>query len=145
MKCIVDHKKDGSAVPKVEGYTIHRCRKRPNKTTKVWFLCVNWRDKSSSWESLASLKETNPVEIPEFAVSQGIDSEPAFSWWVPYTLKQRNRIISAVNNRYHKRTHKLGIQVPKSVAEAKHLDDANGDIFWQDAIANYQNYIQDLT
>jgi hypothetical protein len=73
--------------------------------------------------------------VAEYAVSQGIDHEPAFSWWVPYVLKKRERIISAVNNRYHKRTHKFGIEVPKSVADAIRLDKENGNTLWMDAVA----------
>ena len=75
-----------------------------------------------------------PVEVAEYAVTQGIDHEPTFSWWVPYILKKRDRIIAAVNKRYHKRTHKFGIRVPKTVEEAKLLDQENGNTLWQDTI-----------
>ena len=80
------------------------------------------------------LKESNPVELAKFSVTQGIDHEPAFCWWVPYILKKRDRIIAAVNKCYHKCTHKFGIQLPKSVEEAKQIDEENGDTHWQDAI-----------
>jgi hypothetical protein len=74
-------------------------------------------------------------EVAEYAVSHGIDHEPAFSWWVPNVLKKRDRIISAVNKRYLKRTHKFGIEVPKSVADAMRLDTENGNTLWMDAVA----------
>jgi hypothetical protein len=54
-------------------------------------LCVQWKDGSTSWEQIASLKESNPVEIADYAVTHSLDSEPAFAWWVPLTLKRRNR------------------------------------------------------
>ena len=127
LECIVDHKKDGTTVPEAESYTTYKGRKRLNKTTKGWHLYGKWRDSTSSWESLASLKESNPVEVAEY-VAQGIDSVLAFVWWVPFTLKKRDRLISTVNTRYHKQTYKYGILVPKSVTEAKVIGTANGNI-----------------
>jgi hypothetical protein len=53
--------------------------------------------------------EANPVEVAEYAIAQGIHDKPAFLWWVPYTIKRHNRIIGAINARYHKRTYKFGI------------------------------------
>jgi hypothetical protein len=81
------------------------------------------------------LGEPNPLEVAEYVVRQGIDQEPAFSWWVPNVLKIRARIISAVNKRYLKRTHKFGIEVPKSVKDAMRLDAENGNTLWMDAVA----------
>ena len=54
--------------------------------------------------------------------------------WVSFVLKKRNRIIAKVKSKYWVRTHKFGIRVPQSVAEAKRLDEANGDTLWWDAI-----------
>ncbi len=71
-------------------------------------------------------------------MTAGIDHEPAFNWWVPHTLKKRDRIISMVKRqpaRYLKCIHKFGIEVPKIVAEAKDLDQKNGNTFWTKAIA----------
>ncbi len=53
-------------------------------------------------------------------------------------LKKRDRIISLVCKRttcYLKRTHKLGIEVPKTVKEALALDRKNGNTLWADAIS----------
>ena len=83
---------------------------------------------------MVDLKESNPIEVAEYAVAKGITNEPAFSWWVPFTLKKKDRIIKAVSNRYHKRTHKFGIEVPKSIAEAIAIDRKNGNRLWQEAI-----------
>ena len=63
-----------------------------------------------------------------------MDSEPAFAWWVPYTLRKRDRIIAAINLRVKKQTHKYGIEIPTSVAHAKEIDTKNDNTFWQDAI-----------
>ena len=53
----------------------------------------------------------------------------------PLDLEERDRIISAVNKRYHKRTHKFGFEIPKGLVPAQAIDVANGDTVWQDAIA----------
>ena len=60
--------------------------------------------------------------------------EPAFAWWVPFVLKKRNRILAKVKSKYWLRTHKFGIRIPKSVEEAKKIDEQNGDTLWWDAI-----------
>ena len=62
----------------------------PRMTTVGWKLCVTWKDGTTSWEILTDLKESYPVVVAECAVSCGIDDEPAFARWVPYTLKQYN-------------------------------------------------------
>jgi len=66
-----------------------------------------------------------------------IDHEPAFNYWVPQTLRKRDHIISLVKQRqtrYLKKTHKFGIQVPKSVKEAYELDQTNGNTLWADSL-----------
>ncbi len=78
------------------------------------------------------------METTEYAVTKGIDHEPAFNWWVPYVLKMRDRKIFLVHKRtthYLKRTHKFGIEVFKTVKEALALDCKNGNTLWADAIA----------
>ncbi len=70
-------------------------------------------------------------------MTKGIDHKPAFNWWVPHVLKKCDRIISLVckrTTRYFKRTHKFGIEVPKTVKEALALDRKNGNTLWEDAI-----------
>ena len=98
------------------------------------FLC-EWKDSSSSWVSLKVLKESNPVEIAEYVTAMGLQDEPAFAWWVPYTLRKRDRIIASINTRVRKRNHKFGIKIPTSAKEAIELDRVNGNTLWQDALA----------
>ena len=72
--------------------------------------------------------------MAEYAKACGIDDEPAFCWWVPYTLRKRDRIIAAVNSRVRKATHKYGIEIPTSMQHAKQLDEQNGNSLWMDSI-----------
>ena len=131
---ITDHRKTDKAVEKADAHIYKGGRRYPRKTTKGWQLCVSWKDGTTTWESLASLKESNPIQVAEYAIAMGIDAEPAFHWWVPYTLKTRNRLIARVNTRYHKRTHKFGFEVPKTVERALAIDKENGDNRWETAI-----------
>jgi hypothetical protein len=108
------------------------------RSTIGWQLCCQWKDGSSSWVNLADLKEYHPIEVAEYAKIIGIDHEPAFNWWVPHILKKRDRIISLVKKRspqFLKRTHKFGIEVPKTVKETLELDTKNGNTLWADTIA----------
>ena len=53
-------------------------------------------------------------------------------------VEKKLRIISLVkkrNTRYLNNTHKFGIEVPKSVAQAYALDEKNGNILWEYSIA----------
>ncbi len=91
-----------------------------------------------SWENLADLKESHPIETTKYAKILGVDHEPAFNWWVPHVLKKRDHIISLVrewNPHYLKRTHKLGIELPKTIKEALEVDKKNGNTFCADTIA----------
>ena len=86
------------------------------------------------WIPLRTLKETNPIEVAEYAVSRGINNEAAFHWWVPYTLREHDRIIAGVNVRVKKTTHKYGIQFPRTVEEARLIDKITGTTHWNDAL-----------
>ena len=85
------------------------------------------------------MKNSHPIKTVEYAIAQEIDHEPGFNWWVNAVLNKRESIISLVkkrgNARYLKKTHKFGVEVPKTEAEAYALDKKNGDTKWADAIA----------
>ena len=132
---IVDYRKDETAVDKADRFLVtKRGRRKLRQTTVGWKLLVAWKDGSETWIPLKDLKESNPVEVAEFARARGIEDEPAFAWWVPYTLRKRDIIISKVKARIRKTTHKYGIEVPRSVEHAKELDIKNKNSLWQDAI-----------
>jgi hypothetical protein len=92
------------------------------KTTKGWHLCVESKDGTTSWERLADLKESNPVEVAEYAATKILLDTPDFVWWAPHVLKKRTISIAGVTKRYHKRNHKFGIEVPKSWDDCVRLD-----------------------
>ena len=111
MKAIICHQKDeATAVSKSDKYVVtKRGQKKLRKTTCGWKLLIKWKDDTESWIPLKDMKESHPVEVAEYARARGIADEPAFAWWVPYTLRKRDIIISAVKHRIRKMTHKFGI------------------------------------
>ena len=131
---IIGHDTDGTEILHKDRYIVRGNNRHLRKTTRGWKLHVKWKDGSTSKERLADMKESYPVQVAEYATANGIDSMPAFAWWVPYVLKKRDRIIAAVTNRYVKRTHKFGFEIPKTVERAYEIDKENGNTFWTDAI-----------
>ena len=118
----------------MDGRTGQRTKKR---TTRGWELEVEWRDGSTTWIPLKELKETNPVEVSQYASDNRIIDQPAFDWWCPDLLKKRSRLIKATKaaKKRHLRTNfKFGIELPRSVEHALELDAASGTTFWHDAI-----------
>ena len=88
MEGIIDYCKDTAvAVMKSDMYVVTgRGQKRARKTTQGWKLLVKWANGLETWIPLKDMKESHPVETAEFAKARKIADEPAFAWWVPYTL-----------------------------------------------------------
>ena len=135
LDSIIDHRTDGTEVPTDDAYiTSKNGGRRKRQTTKGWEILLLWKDGSTTWEALKDIKECYPIQMAEYAIDKGIQSKPAFAWWVPYVIKKKNRIISKVKSKYWTRTHKFGLRIPKSVAEAVQIDRENHDHKWWDSI-----------
>ena len=52
---------------------------------------------------------------------------------MPYTLKKKTAILKAVNSRDCKNNVKYGVQVPRTLKEARRLDKENGNDLWEKA------------
>jgi hypothetical protein len=135
LEDIIDYDKNEDAVPYENRFIVsNNGNIHKRRTTKGWSLCVMWKDGSTSWESLKDLKESFPIQVAEYAVSQGLQNEPAFSWWVKDTISRKNRIVKAMKTRYARKTHKFGVQLPKSIKEAYEIDRITGTDYWHRAI-----------
>ena len=119
---IIDHRKRS---PKTPG---------TSQSTKGWELCVQWTDGTSTWLPLKDLRDSNPIETAEYASVHNLLNEKVFKWWARKTLKRRDAYIGKVKTRYWKRTHKYGIEMPKSVADALAIDEETGTNYWRLAI-----------
>jgi len=124
---IIDHEEDVNLTTGV----------LPRHTTRGWRLLVSRKDGSTSYVPLREMKNSFPIETAEHAVNNKIDTRPAFAWWVPYVMHKRVRLVSKLKKgkaKYWHRTHKYGIELPKSVKEALEIDERTGTTFWRDAI-----------
>jgi hypothetical protein len=116
LDSIVDWRKDDSTVKLKDQARIVDDKKVIKSSTKGWELCCEWRDGSTSWQSLKDLKESHQLQVAEFAYMAGIAGEPAFNWWVGWVIKKRDRIISLVKRRVlgiSRGTTNLGLNYPR--------------------------------
>ena len=136
---IVDHRSSGEAVKICDKYIKSKNgTQRLRQTTAGWDFLVEWTGGTRQWMSLKILKESNPVQVAEYAVARNIDDEPAFAWWVHYVLRKRDIIVSAVKSRVVRTTHKYGIELPKpgkdTIENARKLDEKNGNTLYMTAL-----------
>ena len=89
----VDHKSNRKAMTKDSQRIVHNGRNSLRRSTAGWHFCVQWKDGSTSWQSLKDIKEAYPVAVAEYTVEQGIDNDPAFNWWAHAVLRKREHLI----------------------------------------------------
>ena len=99
MSEIVDHQRGGTAVTTENCFT-GKHSNIPKKTTKDWEVLIEWKDETTTWLDIKDAKEGIIIELAEYVVENQISDEPEFLWWVPYTLHNRNRIITKVKTKY---------------------------------------------
>ena len=135
MDEIIGHRSNEHALKQQDASIITKVGTRKRKeTTKGWELLICWKDGGTDWVALTDIKESYPVQVAEYAISARISEEPAFAWWASSVLKKRNRIITKTKSKYWLRTHKFGIEIPKSVIQARQIDTKCGNTLWWDAI-----------
>jgi hypothetical protein len=75
----VDHKSDDTAISDNHGTFTHNGKEQMRKTMKGWYLCVQWKDGTTTWEWFTNIKESYPVEATEYARAHDIHTKPAFA------------------------------------------------------------------
>ena len=91
LDSIIGFWKSSKAVEKEDAFvTSSNGTKRQKETTKGIKIHFQWKDGSTTWSKMKDAKDSYPVQLAEFAVANGISGEPAFAWWVPYTIKKKN-------------------------------------------------------
>ncbi len=135
LEDIIDHRKTDAAVSNEDAFvTMNNGVRRRRQTTQGWQLLCQWRDGSTNWVALKDAKHSYPLKVVEYAYANRIQDEPAFAWWVNHAVKKHERILAKLKSKYWQRTHKFGIRIPKTVAQALQFDKENGNTFWWDAI-----------
>ena len=93
LKEISDHRCNDRAIKIEDGtFTTSRGLKQKRRTTAGWELYVDWKDNGGNWIELKDLKHAYPVELAEYAIKSNIQHEPAFAWWIPWTMKKREMV-----------------------------------------------------
>ena len=136
MKEIIDYNRDALvAIPKSDVYVVtNQGQSKMRKTTIGWKLIVKWADDSESLIALKDMKESHPVELAEFSKSCDIYDNPDFAWWVPYTLRKQDIILSKIKARIRKTTQNYGIEMPTNIDHADRLDRENNNILCRNAL-----------
>ena len=115
LSAIIDRHSDGNAVLKDNAYISTKTGKpKIRQTTRGWDLQVEWKDGTTSFIPLKDLKESNPVQVAEYAITNKIAEEHDFAWWVRHVLRRRDMILKKVKSRYWSKNHKFGIELPQS-------------------------------
>lgn len=145
---IYGHRKDGNAIPLSNGFNQDKYGNKKRKvTTAGWHIKIRWTDGSTDELPLSVVKESNPVQLAEYAVTAGISEEPAFAWWIKHAFRSRDRIIKRARqikkaSKYWRTKSKFGIELPHSVEEALRLDTKNKNHFWRDALRKEMGNVQ---
>ena len=95
---------------------------------------MNGKIETTTWVDIKDVKEASPIDLSEYVVTNQIADKPAFAWWVPYTPKKTNTIISKIKTNYWRTTHNYGVRLPDIVTEVIQIDQANGNIYGKDKI-----------
>ena len=78
LQGIVNHRTTEDAISQVNGFCeINGIRWR-KITTAGWELQVQWNDGTCSWVPLKDIKESNPLQVAEYAISREIDPDTIF-------------------------------------------------------------------
>ena len=83
---------------------------------------------------MKDLKDSYPVILADYAILNDIDDEAAFAWWITFIVKKRKAIVKKIKSTYWQRTHKYDIRAPRSIKEAKEIDDEKDDTRWMDSV-----------
>ncbi len=78
VRDIIGHKADGHALTKADGHHVVGNHLQPKKTTAGWKINNEFTDGMTAWLPLKDVKESNPIELAEYAILNCIDDEPAF-------------------------------------------------------------------
>ncbi len=51
-----------------------------------------WRTEEEQWVHSGEIKHLDPIEVADYAHAYSLVDEPAFKWWVPFTLQRQDHI-----------------------------------------------------
>ena len=99
-----------------------------------WEFLVRWKGGGSDWVALKGSKDLHPIPLANCAISNDLQEEPAFDWWLPCIHEKRKAVVNKVKSKCFQRTHKHRLQIPETWKEALEMDKEDGDHLWEEAI-----------
>ena len=111
-------------------------------TTREWEVMVLCKYGSTNWIQIKVVKDSNPVDVAEYAVENRIQDKPYFAWWVSKVPRRQNIIISKAKSKYCSTTNKSRIRFTKAAEEALNIDKEAGNCNWNNALNNYMSTVK---
>ena len=126
----------------------HRWSKDKNRKGKVDIL-ISWEGyEEDSWEPIEVIKKDDSATLAKYACDNNLTDEIVWKWENRYSknIKKLNRMVR--NLRASKPSSKgikyqFGVRVPRNIAEAYKLDQANGNSLWTEAIDREVKLLRD--
>ena len=84
---IIGHRSNATAISKQKGTYLNNGQSRKVITTQGWDMQIRWADGSTNWIPLHLIKESNPIQVAEYAKAHQLQEEPAFAWWISTVLR----------------------------------------------------------
>ena len=54
---------------------------------------MEWLNGETTWQTLTSMKESNPYDVAKYAQDNDLLNEPAFSFWAKHVLKKQEHYV----------------------------------------------------
>ena len=80
LEASINHRKNGLTLSVENQKIVIEGQETLRKSTAGWDICCKWKDRFTSWEKLSNLKELHPIKVAKYAITQGIQHEPASNW-----------------------------------------------------------------
>ena len=93
IKSITDTRTRGTQTLQKDVFVITKSgTKRRKNRTKVWEVCIQWKDGSTTQNKLKDIKDSYLVQTAEYAVENIILEDPEFIWWTKHGLLYSDRV-----------------------------------------------------
>ena len=81
IESIIDTRTGGTQTLQQDSFVVTKSGTKQRKNiTKIWEVCIQWKDESTTWNKLKDITDLYPEQMVEYAVENIISEEPAFAW-----------------------------------------------------------------
>ena len=78
---IIDVRKTDKALTDKDAFDIYsNCMKRRKATTQGWEVCIQCKDRSTTWNTLKDVKDSCTIYLADYALENWTAFNPAFAW-----------------------------------------------------------------